>query len=171
MHHIEGFVDGQSYFSTGHIINVTMKYEGNVCFIWLLSKETMAIQKVIYATQKLEEWVEEELSGSLKAGQAAIQRKMNRLRGNFIGDTADVICVYYKGHIYTYGEQKGSYKGYQKPFGIYVWPKDREWLCKMEEYGNLPQKAHCLKGLLLKALSEGKMTQGFFLLWEDIADV
>ena len=173
MRHIEGFVDRQTYCSEGHVWCVVLEHGGQMCYVWLILKDNAEESKRI--EEMLQKWTSRELVHALEQGSVAIQREVNRFRSRFVGRILPVLCVYYQGSIFVCDEEKGALKRFQKPWGVYIAPDVLHLLTEQQnlednrKQGGMEQQAHALNRLMLKAIREGKLEQGYFLLWEDFS--
>ncbi len=177
MFHAEGYVDRHTYVAAEHMVNVTVQYQGRVCYVWMVSKQILCEEKAENIKNVLEGWAGNELVKVLSAGQVAIQRELQRFGNSAAGCTALILCVYYMEHIFVMGEGKGAYKSFRKPMGIYLSEElvtalgGKDDVEKAVCGKSLEEKAHCLKKMLLCLCSRKKLPQGYFMLWEDETDV
>lgn len=169
MYHTEGYLDKNTYFAKGHIWGNAIVHQGNICYVWCVAaseKEAERADSVEETDSMVRQWVHQELVVALGKGQVSIQKEVNRF-GAFMKKK---LYLYYKGHFFAGGDNN-LWRCIAKGVGVYA----SLTVSRLPEFeqliqsGNVTseQMGNLLKTAMLGAMSEGRLEQGFFLLWED----
>ncbi len=184
MYYSEGYVDRQTYVTRGHVWSLGMEFNETNCFFWCVLLWGMEKEAVL--EERLSAWFYQELGKSLAKGPMYIQKELNRLGGCMKAE-APLLYLYFQNRMYFYGEDahRASW-GIQDGLGICISPEmtagKKEWAflsaaCEkafdapyagvepMEE--RAARLGHALQKILLTNVSEGRIKQGYFFLWEE----
>ena len=182
MYHTEGYLDKKTYFAKGHIWGNAIMHQGSICYVWCVAvqeKEAECEESVEKNDSTVKQWVYQELVVALGNGQVAVQKELKRF-GVFMKKK---MYLYYKGHFFTDGEDS-SWQFVVKRVGVFVSPT----VSGLPEFGQIMQNRSVISGeqitencsdvsaeqlgnrlktAMLRAMSEGRLEQGYFLVWED----
>lgn len=158
MYHTEGYLDKETYFTKGHLWSNAIIHQGKVCYFWFVKDreaEVCAQMDIV-----IQEWMQRELVCALDKGHAAIGRELNRFGAKL---NAGKMHLYYGQQFYSYGDEENFRSFAENGVWVYMSPDLGivEGKCCAEYLGNQ------LKTVMLLAMSEGLMEQGYFLIWED----
>lgn len=186
MYHTEGYLDRQTYFHKGHIWSGAMVHLEHVCYVWFVAGEREECcgkrqrcagreisEKEPRMEARLRHWMQHELVCALERGTIAVQKELNRI-GTCLGMR---VYLYYRGELFS-DSGKAAYVALASAgAGVFLsqavakseyvqeivaqYKADNRTGVGLEHLGN------DVKTSLLRAMSEGMLEQGYFLLWED----
>lgn len=179
MYHTEGYVDKQTYFTEGNIRSLCMEQNGRNCYFWLVQAIDME-EANRTNVRVLYNWFYQELPLLLDRGNVYIQKELNRFGDFWKKETKGerertFMYLYYHGQMYFYGGDAGVCQwSVMDGIGMCISGGLVENDYQFTENGRKLERDRCMAWLgnelqreLLKLLSEQKLEQGYFMIWED----
>ena len=195
MYHTEGYLDRQTYVAREYITAWSLQKEKNMCYFWCVWKEPVGRKDSRTGNalvQETESWFYKELVKKLGKGRAELERELERLGGWLqrgfrvhAAPNAPFLCLYYRGQIYTHGEENDGIWAIKGHRGMYLWYKRTETEPGTAEEGDIltwtepfyaeaswtmEEQANRLQTKLLTAMSRRILEKSFFFVWEDRDD-
>lgn len=173
MYYTDGFIDVDTYDSWDHIFHFTMKINGEDCLFVCICEGKIGKQRQ-NVEQMLKRWLEQEISWILKRGEYALQKEILRM-GEWMGMDviSPVLLLNIGGEVYTNVPSKevfGEYNGVRGVVGKPAYIMKDVW--KGNENGeDIEVLANELEKNMLIAHSDGKIANGFFVMWEKKHDI
>ncbi len=190
MYQTEGYVDQDTYFAKEYVWSHVIRYRGQLCFCWWVCEKAAEPE----LCNRIRCWIQQELTEALGRGNSAMKKELQRFGALLKRES---LFLYYQGKLWQYDRERGlvlvnRWSIVLGKVGLFV----SESLGQLEEVqlleeelrgnekeghkvfhseqgglnglGCLAQLANYLQAISLRAMSEGKLQQGYFLLWEAV---
>ena len=185
MYHTEGFVNKYTMDFGKHIVMLSLEQAGCAWYVWCVVKKPVAERE--WLRQVLSFWLQQTLLTNGICDVKYAQRELNRLGGYLQNMSSSKVPIedirlfmYYKGAFYRWESESlarqnppcnsNLYREISE--GIYGYVSEESlWeqyeRCQDADGMKAEELANAWELSLLKACGDGKVEDGFFLIWED----
>ena len=175
MYHTEGFVNKYTIDAKKHIITLALEREGRPWYVWCITKKAVVETDVF--RQVLSFWLQQTLLTQGKKWKAYARRELNRLGGyleHIKGLSVEVedihLIMLYEGEFYHWHNENRGFTDdvLELSDGLFGYVSEEGFLrTYQKEDFQMESTVNKLELSLLEACKDGKLEEGFFLIWED----